>query len=58
MSDEALQRIVTHEAVCAERYGNIVQRIGRIETVLMTLAGGVLIQLLAVAGWALSRVIG
>lgn len=58
MSDDALARIVTHEAVCAERYGNIMQRVGRIETVLITVAGGVILQLLAVAGWALSRVGG
>ena len=39
-------RLMTHEAVCAERYAGINARLKRLETILITSAGAILMLLL------------
>ena len=36
------KRLATHEAVCAERYGQIIQRMGRMEWIMLTIAGAII----------------
>ena len=38
-TDSALQRIDTHEKVCSERWGTILKRMDRIETIVIGAAG-------------------
>ena len=46
---EALKRIEVHEAVCDERYSQINARLKRLEMILMTTAGTIIILLLNLA---------
>ena len=43
---EALKRIEVHEAVCDERYAQINARLKRLEMVVMTTAGTIIVLLL------------
>jgi predicted nucleic acid-binding Zn ribbon protein len=45
-NDNAMAKIETHEAVCEERYGQINARLKRLEMVVMTTAGTIIILLL------------
>lgn len=36
-------RLSTHEAVCAERYANILSRMGRVETLMIATAGAIIL---------------
>ena len=49
------KRLTTHEAVCAERYANLVARLGRVEKILLGVAGSVIIGL-AAALWQIATV--
>ena len=49
------KRLTTHEAVCAERYGQLVLRLGRVEKILLGVAGSVIIGMVA-ALWQLATV--
>lgn len=49
------KRLTTHEAVCAERYSAIVSRLGRVEKILLGVAGSVIIGLTA-ALWQIAAV--
>jgi hypothetical protein len=40
-------RLTTHEAVCAERYAGIWARLKRLESILVTAAGAIIMLLLA-----------
>lgn len=37
--DDVSARLDTHEEVCAERYGMIIQRVGRLEMIIVAAAG-------------------
>lgn len=54
---EALHRLDTHEAVCAERYSHMIDRIGRLESMTRAVTGGVIVQLLCVVGYLLNQVV-
>jgi hypothetical protein len=49
------KRLTTHEAVCAERYGFLVARLGRVEKILLGVAGSIIIGL-AAALWQIATV--
>jgi hypothetical protein len=49
------KRLTTHEAVCAERYGNLVARLGRVEKILLGVAGSVIVGM-AAALWQIATV--
>jgi hypothetical protein len=49
------KRLTAHEAVCAERYGNIVARLGRVEKILIGVAGS-LIGGMSIALWQIATV--
>ena len=49
------KRLTTHEAVCAERYAHLVVRLGRVEKILIGVAGSVIIGL-AAALWQIATV--
>ena len=51
-------KLETHEAVCAERYAGLLQRLGRLELVVWSANGGVLAVLLATAAFFLSHKLG
>ena len=55
-SDIAMARIATHEAVCAERYANILARLVRLEALMIGAATAV-IGAMATALMALLRII-
>ncbi len=42
-NDEALGRIEIHEAVCAERWQRILERMTRLETIILSAAGTVIV---------------
>lgn len=42
-------KLMTHEAVCAERYAGINARLKRLETILITSAGAIMMLLLTLA---------
>jgi len=42
-AEEVSVRLGQHEAVCAERYGGIINRLGQLERVLMVAAGGLIV---------------
>jgi hypothetical protein len=44
--NEVDERITTHEEVCAERYKGIYDRLGRLETILISVAGFIIVLLL------------
>jgi hypothetical protein len=58
MSDPSLhaldKRLTSHEEVCAERYGGIIARIGRLEKVLVGATGSIIAGLVF-AVWQLSH---
>ena len=39
---EIEQQLATHEAVCAERYSTFIKRVDRLESLLITAAGGMI----------------
>jgi hypothetical protein len=41
--DEVDKRLSVHEAVCAERYANLMSRLSRIERVFLSVAGTLLV---------------
>ena len=43
------KRVATHEAICAERYGQIIQRMGRIEKIMLGVAGALILGLMKLA---------
>ncbi len=43
-------RLSVHEAVCAERYGQLLQRMGRLEKVIISVAAA-LLSAMALARW-------
>lgn len=47
--NEVDNRLTTHEAVCAERYTGINARLKRLETILITSAGAIIMLLLTLA---------
>jgi hypothetical protein len=49
-------RLYAHEEVCAARYEGIMQRVGRIEMILIGCAGALILQLLGVIGYLFTRV--
>jgi len=49
------KRLSIHEAVCAERYDNLVSRLGRLEKIAITIAG-TLILAMGGAIWQLASV--
>lgn len=49
------KRLSTHEAVCAERYASLVARLGRVEKILLGMAGSLIIGM-AAALWQLATV--
>jgi hypothetical protein len=49
------KRLSMHEAVCAERYRNLVMRLGRVEKVMLCVAGS-LIGGMAAALWQIATV--
>lgn len=49
------KRLTTHEAVCAERYGNLVARLGRVEKIMLCVAGS-LVAGMAAALWQIATV--
>jgi hypothetical protein len=53
---DALARINTHEAVCAERYAIIISRVARLETLLITAVGALLAGLAGLVITLLTRV--
>ena len=46
-TDDVDARLTTHEAVCAERYAGIWARLKRLEGILITSAGAIIMLLLA-----------
>ena len=48
------KRLSTHEAVCAERYGGLEKRLARIEKILLSIAGLMILSLIG----ALYRAVG
>ncbi len=48
--EEIDKRLSVHEAICAERYAALLQRLSRIEWIMLSVAGG-LIAALAAALW-------
>lgn len=42
-TDELDKRLTAHEAVCAERWGSVLARVGRIEKILITGTGALLV---------------
>lgn len=50
-------KLATHEAVCAERYNGIMQRVGRIEMILIGCAGALILQLFGIVGYLVTKVI-
>lgn len=54
----AYAEIEKHEAVCAERYGNIHTAIGDLKAELKWITRGVVAVLIAISGWALVQVMG
>lgn len=51
--EEVNSRIATHEAVCAERYGNIKEDLGRLTSLVQWLCAGMATSLLSVLGYLL-----
>lgn len=49
------KRLSTHEAICAERYRHIVSRLGRVEKIMLCVAGS-LIGGMAAALWQIATV--
>lgn len=49
------KRLTTHEAVCAERYASLVVRLGRVEKILLGMAGSLIIGM-AAALWQIATV--
>jgi hypothetical protein len=49
------KRLSTHEAVCAERYRHLVARLGRVEKIMLCVAGS-LIGGMAAALWQIATV--
>ena len=45
-ADDIDSRLTTHEAVCAERYAGIWARLKRLETIMITSAGAMIMLLL------------
>lgn len=45
--EELAMRQSVHEAVCAERYGTIIGRVGRLETLIIAAAGSLLVGMAA-----------
>lgn len=43
-------QLYAHEQVCAERQGTIMKRVDRIEAIMLTVAGALLLQSLAMGG--------
>ena len=41
-NDQLDKRLSVHEAVCAERYGQLLQRMGRLEKIIVSVAGALL----------------
>lgn len=48
-------KLATHEAVCAERYAGILQRLGRLEKILLGVNGSVILGLFAIIWWFITR---
>jgi predicted nucleic acid-binding Zn ribbon protein len=51
----ALVRIESHERICAERYEEIKYSVRRLERVLITVAGTLILQLIGIVGWLLTH---
>ena len=49
MTMDVEAKLMTHEAVCAERYAGINARLKRLETILIGSAGAIILLLLSVA---------
>ena len=49
--EQALQRIEYHERLCAERFAGIKASVDRIERVLITMAGTIIVQLLTACAY-------
>lgn len=49
------KRLTTHEAVCAARYESLVMRLGRVEKILLGVAGSVIFGM-AAALWQIAAV--
>lgn len=47
-TDDVDARLSTHEAVCAERYAGIWARLKRLETILISSAGAIIVLLLTI----------
>lgn len=47
--EEIARKFLTHEAVCAERYAGINARLKRLETILISTAGAIILLLLTLA---------
>lgn len=45
-ADDVESRLTTHEAVCAERYAGIWARLKRLETIMISSAGAIILLLL------------
>lgn len=45
--DDVDSRLTTHEAVCAERYAGIWARLKRLETIMISSAGAIIMLLIA-----------
>ena len=46
--NELDKRITSHEVVCADRYGRIIERLDRLEKIVMTSAGSAIIGMAAI----------
>ncbi|HJS30964.1 MAG TPA: hypothetical protein VJ924_03145 [Alphaproteobacteria bacterium] len=55
-TEEIDKRLSVHEAICAERYAALLQRLSRIEWIMLSVAGA-LIAALAAALWKAAPVI-
>lgn len=45
------KRLTTHEAVCAYRYETLLRRMGRVEGIMITVAGAVLVGMAKLIFW-------
>jgi len=48
-------RLAVHEAVCAERYGFVIQRLGRLERIMFSTAGALIAGQVTIIGFLLTR---
>jgi hypothetical protein len=56
MNDPAI-KLAVHEAVCAERYASLLSRMGRLEKIIITVAG-ILLTGMGAAVWQLAKIGG